>query len=664
MKFRLSLRFKILGLVFTTCCILCALFVFFSIQQNVITETERNRAVRKANTIAMNGSLERHQALLEKAAVNLLNTDELITFFAQPGNDSSKMILEGMFLSFQEEGVVRLTLTNAAGNTLLEEASNRPLRSSVTPDFLQNIYTEAREDFAFHYYFRGSENTGTSFPVEYCLVTVVTDDDDNVLGFAELALSGEKWLSSMAELTDNIVSLQDPNNASITLTTDNKLEAVIKEFATAESGASGVVLKNIDDKWWVTDIIPITDPGNSNAALLLITQDTTDLIKQARKNRLISLFISGGVIISALAFTCYIICRGVLNPIEQIVTFSRELAQGHIVDPLEINTSDEVADMGHALNDMAEKIRGRAREAEAISTGDLTTHIAIESPEDVLGNSLQKIIDNLGDIIRFVQDDAELLEGNSAQIRNFSKTIQNSSETINDRTTAISGVSQDIAEDIEKLAAATEEMSASVREISENTARSKVVSSQAKKLSERAGATINSLNESTNKIETASVAISEFADQTNLLSLNATIEAARAGDAGKGFAIVASEVKELANQSISTTKSITNDINEIQQHTSLVVQHTEEVSRSITELDESSLVVSEALTEQSTVADDLAETITGTYEKVRSFSDRISDISISIDSNNEVINSLTSSSKELSELANRLKTVVNKFSLS
>lgn len=370
------------------------------------------------------------------------------------------------------------------------------------------------------------------------------------------------------------------------------------------------------------------------------------------------------MVILALTLTFIVVGRGVLEPIKQIVDFSRSLAKGHIVDSLTINTRDEVADMGNALNEMAGKIRQRAREAEAISTGDLTTQIATESEEDILGNSLQKIVDNLGEIIRFVQADAELLEANSEQIRSFSKTIHNSSETINDRTSTISGVSQDIAEDIEKLAAATEEMSASVREISENTARSKVVSGQAKELSKRAGTTISNLHHSTKKIEAASVAISEFADQTNLLSLNATIEAARAGDAGKGFAVVASEVKELANQSINTTKSITNDIDEVQKHTNQVVHHTEEVSRSITELDESSLVVSEALTEQSTVADDLAGTISGTYEKVRSFNERIADISESIDSNNNVITSLNSSSKELSELANRLKTVVNKFSLS
>jgi len=664
MIFRLSLRFKILGLVFTTCLVLCALSIVNSIQQNSIFETERNKAVRKADTIAMDGSLERHQATLEKSIVNLLNTDELISFMSTPGDENAKMVLEGMFLSFSEEGIERLTLYSADGKTLLEQADASPLRQTNSPVFLKSTHDKAAQDFNFHFYFRGKEESKHSFPVEYCLVTVVTDDDDLVLGFAELALNAKKWLTGIAELTGNAASLQDPDSDLFTLSTDKELGEIFKNTQFDQYSDDSFLLEKITDHWWLTDRISISDPGGKVVSLLLVTQDATASITEARNNRIITMLISAAIVIFALAGTCFIVCRGVLAPIAQVVNFSRNLAEGHFVDSLNIKTRDEVADMGNALNDMAAKIRERAREAEAISTGDLTVQISIESPDDILGNSLKKIVDNLGETIQLVYEDAERLQESSEQIINFSENIQTSSETINDRTTSISGASQEISEDIEKLAAATEEMSASVREISENTSRSKIVSSRAKELSQRAGETIGNLNDSTKKIEAASVAISDFADQTNLLSLNATIEAARAGEAGKGFAVVASEVKELANQSITTTKSITSDVEEIQKHTSLVVQHTEDVSKSVTELDESSLIVSAALTEQSAVADELASTISGTYEKVKTFTENIADISESINSNNEMICSLTSSSHEMSELATRLKTLVNRFSLS
>jgi len=664
MAYRISLRVKIIGLILATCLILSGTSLFLSLRQNKIMGDERNLAVRKADEIAMDGTMERHRRTLEKVAVNLLNTDELLVFMANTQEKNAKMVIEGLFLSFQEEGIGRLILYSADGSCIFEQSNNNPQRQSDRPQFLQETYDEAAKDYGFHFYFRGIEGGRTAFPVEYCLVTVVTDDDDHTIGFAELALDATKWVTGIAELTGNTATLYEPESGSFTLTTNDALKEKLVGQALTGNDTHSFPLIKIDKSWLLTDILPITDPSGKIVSHLLLTQDATASVTKSRNSMIFILLVSGCIIILALVFACFVVCKGVVDPIKQVTVFARDMADGHFADSLKITSKDEVADMGDALNNMAKKIRHRAREAEAISTGDLTIKILIESPDDVLGTSLKKIVDNLGEIITIVRDDAELLQVGADKVIAFSEDIKMSSETINDRTVSISDVSQNITEDIEKLASATEEMSASVREISENTARSKIVSTEAKGLSERATDTIRKLDTSTRKIEAASVAISEFADQTNLLALNATIEAARAGDAGKGFAVVASEVKELANQSISTTKSITKDIDEIQKQTHLVVQHTADVAKSVSELDESALVVSAALTEQSAVADELAGTISGTFAKVKTFTGNISDISESIRLNNDVIISLTSSSYEMSELANRLKKAVDRFSLS
>ncbi|MCP4337970.1 MAG: methyl-accepting chemotaxis protein [Desulfobulbaceae bacterium] len=660
---RFSLRLKIMGLFLTTFIILIGMFIILSTKQNRVAEEERNIALRQADTIALQGSIERHQRTLEKVAVNLLNTDELITFFVDQGDTDAKMVLEGMFLSFQEEGVVRFILYSKDGRRLVEQSKNLPHRSTLLPDSLQSTFEKAAEDFNFHYYFRGVEESSQPFPAEYCLVTVITDDDDNTIGFAELALDAKKWLSGVAELTGNAATLWDAKTKSYTLTTDDNLIDKIVGKDITIGGKKSFLLTQIESTWLLTDIIPLKGPNNEIVSSLLLSRDVTISTKKGQQSLIYTLLLSIGIVVFAIGFTTFLINRGIITPINKVISFASDLATGHLADSLEINTRDEVADMGKSLNLMAEQIRRRASEAEAISTGDLTIPIVVKSSNDVLGTSLKHIVSNLGEIIGLVGKDAELLEESSGQVSKNAEEIRRSSETIKNSSISIFDASEDITRDVEKLASATEQMSASVCEISENTSRSKLISTKATELSDQAAETISSLDSSAEKIEKASGAISDFADQTNLLALNATIEAARAGDAGKGFAVVASEVKDLATQSISTAKSISQDIDEIKNFTGLVVKQTKNVSKSITELDESALVVSAALAEQSTVADDLAHTISGTYEQVKTFAVNISDISDSITQNNEAIISLSASSQEMSDLSKRLQQAVGRFTL-
>ncbi|WP_324291012.1 methyl-accepting chemotaxis protein [Asticcacaulis sp. SL142] len=116
----------------------------------------------------------------------------------------------------------------------------------------------------------------------------------------------------------------------------------------------------------------------------------------------------------------------------------------------------------------------------------------------------------------------------------------------------------------------------------------------------------NSLAEATQNIGDFVLLINQIASQTNLLALNATIEAARAGDAGKGFAFVASEVKTLASQTSKATDEIRTQIAAVQNSTQNAVDAIGQITTVIDQINVISTGIAGAMNEQSAVVRDIA----------------------------------------------------------
>ena len=211
------------------------------------------------------------------------------------------------------------------------------------------------------------------------------------------------------------------------------------------------------------------------------------------------------------------------------------------------------------------------------------------------------------------------------------------------------------------VANASDEMARSLAEVSAQVVESSAMSTQAVARARDTDTVVNSLSSDAEKIGEIVSLINSIAEQTNLLALNATIEAARAGEAGRGFAVVASEIKALANQTSQATIAINERVGAIQSVTRETVGAIEEIVKTISDINGIATTVASAVEQQAATTSEIARNTQQASDSTHAVARNIEQVRSGVDATGIAAKDALAAASELNRQAETLTTEVNRF---
>ncbi|EKE71608.1 MULTISPECIES: methyl-accepting chemotaxis protein [Oceanibaculum] len=249
----------------------------------------------------------------------------------------------------------------------------------------------------------------------------------------------------------------------------------------------------------------------------------------------------------------------------------------------------------------------------------------------------------------------------TAELQSTASSMSATAEQTNHQAGAVAAASEQAAANVQTVAAASEELYSSIQEIGRQVSQSSTIADKASKDARKTNEQVEALAHAAQKIGEVVRLIQDIAEQTNLLALNATIEAARAGEAGKGFAVVASEVKSLATQTARATEEIGQQIGSIQTETSSAVSAIREIGQTIAEINDIAANIAAAVEEQGAATQEISRNVQEAAKGTQEVSTNIVGVTQAAAETGQAADQVTHSAGNVASQSEELRLAVENF---
>jgi methyl-accepting chemotaxis protein len=253
------------------------------------------------------------------------------------------------------------------------------------------------------------------------------------------------------------------------------------------------------------------------------------------------------------------------------------------------------------------------------------------------------------------------VSGASGELEAAARTLTKTADTTQQLAGMVTAASDEASANVQSVASAAEEMSGSVTEIGRQVQESSRIAAEAVSQARKTDARITELSSAASRIGDVVKMITAIAEQTNLLALNATIEAARAGEAGRGFAVVASEVKALASQTAKATDEIGTQIAAMQTATQDSVGAIKEIGGTIGRIAEIATTIAAAVEEQGAATQEISRNVHQAAQGTAQVATNITDVNRGANETGTASAQVLGSAQALSRESGHLKAEVEKF---